>query len=434
MNPKNPTKRLLMICYPFPPNASAGAVRSERFARYLSEIGWDIDVITIKSRDDLFNDNNRLENLKEFIHIHQTSNFDPWLTLMNMKTSNRVLNAVRSVLMIITSFPDHLIYWVPSAVLKAKKLYKENKYDIIYTTSPPHTSQLAGLIISMRTKTPWLADFRDPWTLNALHGKKGKFNFFKKFEEYLEKLVLKKSSKILANTKSNRSKLLNAFSFLTPEKVIHLPNGWEGFSQKNSSEISEQNNKKKLTIVHSGTFYEQFNPYALLYAIAKWNNNKQPQYIYSLKDNDLEIILLGARNPKTKKIVKKLNIDKFVTILPWVSQEKSREFMCNADLLWATLGTGKESSTFIPSKIFEYISAKKPIIGFFPEGEAEALIRETSTGTVFTSNDSDSIIKFLYKKMINNHDDYKPNEINVKKYNIKFLVSQLDSVMKELLK
>ncbi|MCD4675630.1 MAG: hypothetical protein K8S18_06480, partial [Desulfobacula sp.] len=81
-----------------------------------------------------------------------------------------------------------------------------------------------------------------------------------------------------------------------------------------------------------------------------------------------------------------------------------------------------------------YISAKKQIIGFVPEGESEVLILVTSNEIVFTSNDSDSIIKFLYKKMINNHDDYKPNEINVKKYNIKFLVSQLDSVMKELLK
>jgi len=57
--------------------------------------------------------------------------------------------------------------------------------------------------------------------------------------------------------------------------------------------------------------------------------------------------------------------------------------MCGADLLWASLGTGNESSTYIPSKLFEYIAAKRPIWGFFPEGEAAYLIRETNVGETF---------------------------------------------------
>ena len=38
---RNKMKRLLMISYPFPPNASAGAARSERFARYLPSFWLD---------------------------------------------------------------------------------------------------------------------------------------------------------------------------------------------------------------------------------------------------------------------------------------------------------------------------------------------------------------------------------------------------------
>ena len=57
-------KKILMICYPFPPNASAGAVRSERIARYLAWQGWDVDVVTIRQREDLYHEKTQLEKLK----------------------------------------------------------------------------------------------------------------------------------------------------------------------------------------------------------------------------------------------------------------------------------------------------------------------------------------------------------------------------------
>ena len=110
--------------------------------------------------------------------------------------------------------------------------------------------------------------------------------------------------------------------------------------------------------------------------------------------------------------------------------------MLSADLLWASLGTGKESSTFIPSKIFEYLAARRPIIGFFPEGEAADLIRKTGAGVVFTSDDIKSVILFLAEAVsareARGFIGYKADEKLVSAFNVTKIVSILSTVLDTL--
>ena len=225
-------KSLLMISYPFPPNASAGAVRSRRFAQYLSESGWDISVVTIKPYPDQAPDYEQLNRLNSSVDIYRTLTLDPWLFLQKHVPKFILFRIVRSNLMRIFSFPDHMLLWVPFAVREGLSINKINPFSAIYTTSPPHSTHLAGLILKWLTGKPWIADFRDPWTLNAFHSQGRLNNALLKIEKFLEKSVLSNASCILANTTANRNNLLAAFPDLSPEKVVHIPNGWEEFIHK----------------------------------------------------------------------------------------------------------------------------------------------------------------------------------------------------------
>lgn len=397
-------RRLLMISYPFPPNASAGSIRSERFAKYLIDLGWAVDVITIKPRLDIFKDTNRLNNLGKNINVYFTKTLDLWIWLRDRKPKTKILRFFRSALMNLFSFPDHMLFWVPFAVEKGIKIYKQRAIDVIYTTSPPHSTHLAGLLLSRITKKPWVADFRDPWTLKAYHRNNDSLigKFLLKIERYLEKVVLKNASKIFANTKSNKLNLLNSYSFLNKNKVIHLPNSWEEFPEYIKSD--QKNNC--FTIVHAGTFYPKFKPYALLYALSAWRKEYQ-DFITPFFKKGIQVILLGATDLTTRKVIKDLQIEDIVTVKPWVSLDEARQNMRKANLLWATLGTGKESSSYIPSKLFEYIAAEKPIIGFFPDGEAADLIKFSGVGIVFNKDDIRPVINTL-SEVINTD---KPDEI-----------------------
>ena len=426
---------LLIISYPFPPNASAGAVRSERFARYLAKLGWKIDVVTIKPRFDLFEDKDRLNNFGENVTIHFTTTFDPWLWLRDKRPENLMVRAIRSVLMRLFSFPDHMLLWMPFALKKALSVYKINRFDAIYTTSPPHSTHLIGLLLSKLTGKPWVADFRDPWTLNAYRGKGKIENILLWIEKKLEKAVLKNSSLLLANTKANRSNLLKAFPEILKEKVIHLPNSWEKFSITKMD--VKTSNDVPFTIVHAGNFYPRFKPYALLYALSAWRNDVRYDSTVLPSAKNIKVILIGAKDAALKDIINDLGIADIVKISPWAALEKAREIMMKADMLWATLGTGKDSSTYVPSKLFEYIAAKKPILGFFPKGEAASLIHKTGTGTVFTEDNPEPIINFLKQAILSKGNQqielFAPNYDIINKYNIESIAYKFSKLLKEII-
>jgi hypothetical protein len=424
-------KRLLMISYPFPPNSSAGAVRSERIARYLPDRGWQVDVVTIKPRQDLFEDNARLTNFSPNVKIHSTRNVDPWLWLKSRRPVNPFFSAVRSMLMKIFSFPDHMLGWVPIAAGTGMEVCRQKNVDVIYTTSPPHSTHLAGYLIARMTRKPWVADFRDPWTLNAYRPKGSMDGLQNKIERRLESAVLKKASLILANTLSNRTNLLKNFPFLGQQKVIHLPNGWEKFPGTGS----RRKNGRLFSIVHAGTFYPRFKPYALFYALSAWRNGTLGADAPPFEKN-FQIILLGAGDSETNQVVQDLKLNDIVQLRPWVSQVEARRVMCEADLLWASLGFERESSTYIPSKLYEYIAAGRPILGFFPDGEASNLIKSTGTGVVFHRPDDLKIIHTLSRAIALDGEQcpgwFQPDANVIDSLQIEKIILKLSTVMEQI--
>jgi len=156
-----------------------------------------------------------------------------------------------------------------------------------------------------------------------------------------------------------------------------------------------------------------------------------------LKSGDIKIILLGTRDEETARVIKELNISEFVEVKPWVPLDDARKIMCQADLLWASLGTAKESSTYIPSKLFEYIAAKRPILGFFPEGDAERLISETGTGVVFSKDEVGPVLIFLNELVSSNNAEinpkwYHPLKELIDAYNISTISSRLAKVLNNI--
>jgi glycosyltransferase involved in cell wall biosynthesis len=426
-------KRLLMISYPFPPNSSAGATRSERFARYITEFGWRVEVITIRHRKDLFEDTARVDQFGPDVGMHFTRTVDPWLWLNYRKPNHPLLRIARSAAMRFFSFPDHMLLWVPFAVSQARRICRSNRIDAIYTTSPPHSSHLAGLILSHAYRVPWIADFRDPWTLNAYRSNGFSDRLLIEIEKVLEKAVLKRSAVILANTKANRHNMLTEFPFLNEVKVRYLPNGWEEYPKDIAPSEREG---QGLTIVHAGTFYPRFNPYGLLNALSTWKNGAGPPDAPAPDDGSVRVVLLGSRDETTRRIVKEMKIEDMVEIRPWVSLDEARRIMSRADFLWTSLGTGSESSTYVPSKIFEYIPAGKPIIGFFPPGDAERIITAAGIGQVFTSDDPEPVIRFLesalQRKRRGQKIPYEPNLNYLEAMKVRNIVKRFSDILSEI--
>ena len=63
-------------------------------------------------------------------------------------------------------WPDGFVGWLPAAVWHGLRAVPTHRPDVIYSTSKPETAHLAALIVHRATGIPWVADFRDGWTID----------------------------------------------------------------------------------------------------------------------------------------------------------------------------------------------------------------------------------------------------------------------------
>jgi glycosyltransferase involved in cell wall biosynthesis len=416
-------KNLLMISYPFPPNASAGAVRSERFARYLPKFGWSVDVVTIEAREDMYLDKGRIENLGEHVKLHPTRTIDPWLRLQKKVPRNRFLKVVRNILLRLFSFPDHMVFWVPFALIEGIKISRSQRIDAVYTTSPPHSTHIGGMLLSLLLRIPWIADYRDPWSFKPdIYRVKSKV--LKWIERAIDKRIVCTADLVITNTERARQRLLQTFPEIIQEKVVCITNGWEPLFDFEDYDFSG----RQFVIMHAGTFYPKFNPYELFYALARWRVGRQPDGVSPFED--VLVVLLGSGDAKTKKVVKDLKLDDIVEFRSYMSLHDAHKAMRKAHMLWTSLGVHKDGEMSLPSKIFEYIGVRRPIIGFFPDGDAAALIRSSGTGIVFESDDLDKIIEAIYNAIVSRRDGrmpfYEPDWNFLNMFRIDNIVKQIE--------
>jgi len=61
--------------------------------------------------------------------------------------------------------PDPHCTWIPAAIATAVRLHRRQRFDLVFSSGGPWSAHLVGLMLKTMTGVPWIADYRDPWTL-----------------------------------------------------------------------------------------------------------------------------------------------------------------------------------------------------------------------------------------------------------------------------
>ncbi len=150
--------------------------------------------------------------------------------------------------------------WIGPSVRFLKKYLKEHPVDIIISTGPPHSMHLIARQLSLATGTPWIADFRDPWTkmfyFKHLHlGKTAR-----RKHEKLEKKVLDDATVVVAVSPLVKEE----FETMTSTRVELITNGYDENDFKAAPKTDGHFN-----ITHTGLFASDGNPDMLWEALAE---------------------------------------------------------------------------------------------------------------------------------------------------------------------
>ena len=193
-------KKILVISYYWPPSGGGGVQRITKFCKYLYEFGWDIYVITAPKQKFISIDDSFLKDVKNIKVFHTSKPKESIKTTIKNVSKSRLkvyINWLKSFIRVNFMVPDSKIFWYFSALKIGKQLLKTESFDIIFSTSPPYTTQLVARKLKKLSKIKWVVDFRDPWVENIYYNNVYRFNFIKFINRILERNVLNNCDRII---------------------------------------------------------------------------------------------------------------------------------------------------------------------------------------------------------------------------------------------
>lgn len=388
-------KRLLIISYYWPPTGGSGVQRWVKFAKYLPSLGWQPVVYTPSNPERLAVDESLLEDIPADAEIIRRPISEPYAIYRRIFGRKQTggaraagVNPLNSqhkswkqslAVFIRGNFfvPDPRAGWVKGSVRFLKSYLREHPVDAVVTTGPPHSMHLIGLGLKKACGVRWIADFRDPWTEMFYFKHLGLLPCVERKHRRLEQQVLDGCDAVIAV-----SPLVQAdFAACTKTPVHLITNGFDpdDFAFDTQEPASALHDDGKFKVVHTGLFASDGNPLGLWKALAD-RCAASPEFAAAL-----EIRLAGKTDPEILAAVREAGLGDKLKDLGYLPHDLTAREQRGADLLILPLRQEPEYAKVLPGKIFEYLAARRPVMGIGQEdGAAAAVLRDSGAGEMFS--------------------------------------------------
>jgi glycosyltransferase involved in cell wall biosynthesis len=345
-------RRVLMLCYLYPPLLTSGVNRSVGFAEHLRQLGYEPTVLTVREPRERWAA--RGEHAPASVPVVRSYewNLDACVEAAQGVLSRAAAlvghdlraNYVRDRLCI----PDSHIAWFSTL----PGLGLARGADVIYVSCSPFSSALSGVWLRRLTGRPLVVDFRDAWSLNPHNHPPG---IHSAIVRRLERLVIGSSDAVILNTPGAKRLYVRAY----PEHAdrFHMiPNGYDELPAPAPTPASD-----RLVLLHVGSFYGTRTPDRLL------------QCLSDIGAGDVAFWHVGPPHPSFDAWRDRVRI----RTLPAVPHAEVLSLLRQASLLYLKQGTEPGVSDYIAvaAKTYEYLTTGLPILAECPEGDNAELVR-----------------------------------------------------------
>ena len=388
-------KKILIITYYWPPAGGPGVQRWLKFTKYLPEFGWKPTVFIPENPSYPLLDESLSNDLSPDLETIKTKIWEPYQLAEIFSKKNKKFKSGQfdigenqSFMSKLSIFirgnffiPDARVFWVKPSVEYLKKYLKENHFDALVTTGPPHSLHLIGLELKKYfPNLKWIADFRDPWTEISYYKHLKLTKWADKKHRTLEEKVFKNADITLATSPTDaenfRKKGANA---------VCITNGFD-----ENELIAEKSKTEKFTLSYIGVLEQLRNPenlWEILNALVEENADFS---------KDFELKFVGRIDDKILQQIESSALGKKVNLCGYLSHNRAVEEMSNSDILLITNFDRDSSKGIIPGKLFEYLAVGKKIVSFGPkESDVADILKETDSGKHFGYTDNQEIKNYI---------------------------------------
>ncbi len=396
-----------MVAFHYPPCQSAGTHRTEKFAQYLKEFGWDVVVLTVPER--LFTQKSDVQYNENALYVKRTYAFDAAKTL-----------SFKGKYLGITCIPDRWWSWALSGIPAGKKLIEKYKPDVIWSTYPISTAHYIAYKLHQHSGLPWIADYRDP--LQCRYDPS--VVKYSRLSKYIEKLTIENCARAVFTTNNARSLYKTIYTEQPSDKFAVIENGYDEEKFADLEKVAPVDSSV-FTLLHSGDIYGlNRNPHNVLSALSLLKNEGV------ISKDDFRLIFRGISDSAAlSDMVNKLGVGELVELLPVIGYVESLSEMLASNAL--LLLQGELFNNQVPSKLYDYIRAGKPVVASTPADGATADVI-SSLSNAFCGNDVNTLKTAIIGVIQSDKEKREVSKLDIQRFSRYSKTAELAALLNEV--
>ena len=379
--------RILLVSFNFPPYNSVGAVRPAKLAKFLQQQGHEVWVLSAQEQPYLTGLDLPVDE--------SCVVYTPWLNVNSpveyllggrkrvaqqgfiQSGGNRgFVKKLGQAYKAMAHIPDGQIGWLIYAVREGRRILKHQQFDMIYASAPPFTGLMVARQLAKEFKLPWVAELRDLWSDNHNYA-------YPRWRHLIDEIMERRTMKTAAAIVTVSDPLATVLSDKYQVPVVVAMNGYD--PEDLSGVCDQKQSASELRLVYTGNIYSEHYDVDLLF-----NGIKQ----YCDAGGGVTIDFIGRNLGDARAKASKFDLNKICNFLPPVSHREAICHQCNADILLFFCWQGEAQGGVYTSKLFEYIGARRPILGVGnPQSEAACMIAKREAGMI--ADDPEAIVRML---------------------------------------
>lgn len=349
---------ILLIVRYFPPNAGGGrSYRASKLVKQLTSLGHHVTVLCSDEKID--SDDSMLEDVNKDL-----------LRIITAKYQTGFLSRIIAKIFRMTCVADgdyRFTYIIFNTLLKSQIGRIPN---VVLSSSAPYEVHMVGRQVQKYFEIPWVADFRDPYTLNRNYSKKNSVAKYadRKFESYIYKIA----DGIIFNTNLNKEETINSFRLDKSDlKYVVCQNGYDAQDVGNISASSKLSDK--FIISYIGGFRGDDYEIEIIEKLVRSADK--------LIELNVVFRFIGNGSSKLKKYADKIPL--LFQLYGFCQLSELNRHWEESDAFLMLLPQNSDNKLgWVPQKLYSYMSHQKPILAYVPDGEAADYMRQYGLSVV----------------------------------------------------
>jgi len=370
-------KQFLLITYYYPPCGGVSVQRWLNLSRTLLQHNWQATVLTTQDGDYPNIDETLLNKIPPEIEVIRvkTPKYGQLLRLFTGKGTKLPYGSLqttkndpllkRLIFWLRLQFisPDMRVLWNKNALKAAETLIKSNKYEVIVTTGPPHSTHLIGARLKKRHNIAWITDFRDPWVNMYYYQNVRRNPAIKYIDRVHENNVLQSADSVIT--------VSHGYKELLTSKARVIPNAFD--TDDFADTAYTPTDTFRITLGGASNTSRNSEILQALTSINAWAVEKEL--------DSIAFTLIGADsslNPVEMGITKIA-----CRCLPFTNHNKVIAECVNSEVLFLPINQAKYNAGNLTLKLYEYIGSGAFIMALGPSDSEVRGVLENLQGRGF---------------------------------------------------